>query len=192
MNEKYKILNNFKKNPLGILLKQVYLNIIYFFCNCCIPISEWRANFYKFFHPDFYFSRGVKLRKNITFYAGSRLTGKLVIGEKSFLNDECYIDYSSKVIIGKHVAIGMRSIILSSSHKIGNPIRCGVLSKKTTIIKDNCWIGAGAIIYPGITIEEGSVISAGEIVSFDIPQNRLLKNGELVVIRESKINELGV
>ena len=83
----------------------------------------------------------------------------------------------------------MRTLILSSSHKIGNKVRCGLTLKKTTIIEDNCWIGAGVIIYPGITIYSGSIVSAGEIVRKDVPKNKILKNGKLIDIIVKDIND---
>ena len=36
-------------------------------------------------------------------------------------------------------------------------------------IGSNCWIGAGAVIMPGVTIGDGSVIGAGSVVTRDIP-----------------------
>ena len=45
---------------------------------------------------------------------------------------------------------------------------------KPIIIKDGVWIAAGAIILPGITIEENSVIAAGAIVTKDVPANTIV------------------
>ena len=38
-------------------------------------------------------------------------------------------------------------------------------------IGENCWIGAGALIMPGVTIGDNSVIGAGSVVTKDIPEN---------------------
>ena len=40
---------------------------------------------------------------------------------------------------------------------------------KPIIIAPNCWIGSKVIILPGVTVNEGSVIGAGSVVSKDIP-----------------------
>ncbi|MCT7650813.1 acyltransferase [Aliarcobacter butzleri] len=166
------------KKYLRILIKVIYLRMIYLIGNLFLPISFIKSKFYNLAHPDFNFEKKVKLRKNITFYSGGELNGKLYIGENSFINEECFIDYSSEIKIGKNVAIGMRTLILSSSHKISFPIRCGETIKKQTIIEDNCWIGAGVIIYPGVKISEGCVVAAGEIVKKDISKNKLFKHGK--------------
>lgn len=167
-----------------ILIKQVYLNILYTVCDKIIIVPILRGTIYNIFHPSFSFAKGVKIRKKVTFYSGSKLKGKLLIGENSFINDECFIDYSSEIIIGSDVAIGMRSLILSSSHKISYPIRCGDLIMKSTIIHDNCWIGANVTIFPGVTIGQGCVISSGEIVRFNLDDNILFKNNTCIPIKK--------
>jgi acetyltransferase-like isoleucine patch superfamily enzyme len=168
------------------IFKTVYVNFLYIIGNLIFPISFLKPKFYNLLHPDFNFSKGVRLRKNITFYAGGEQKGKLYIGENSFINEECFIDYSSQVNIGKNVAIGMKTLILSSSHKIGTEIRCGVTVKKTTTIEDNCWIGAGVIIYPGVTLSKGSIVAAGEVVRKNVGVNKLLKNGIEVEITKKE------
>ena len=164
-----------------ILLKQLYLNIVYFVYNNAI-LSILRTFILNKFHPNFNISKGVRLRKNITFYGGSYLDGYLEIGTGTFINEECFLDYSSDIVIGQNVALGMRVIVLTSSHKIGFTSRCGETLKKKTVIEDNCWIGAGAIIYPGVTIKKGSVIAAGEVVIKDIEENKLYKNKKSIDI----------
>ena len=51
----------------------------------------------------------------------------------------------------------------------------------------NCWIGAGAIIVPGVTIGDNTVIGAGSVVTKDIPSNVVAVGNPCRVLRE--INE---
>ena len=51
-------------------------------------------------------------------------------------------------------------------------------------IEDNCWIGAGATICPGVHIGENSVIGAGSVVVYDIPANSVAAGNPCKVIRE--------
>lgn len=51
----------------------------------------------------------------------------------------------------------------------------------------NCWIGAGAIITPGVTIGDNTVIGAGSVVTHDIPANVVAVGNPCKVMRE--INE---
>ena len=54
-------------------------------------------------------------------------------------------------------------------------------------IGENVWVGAGAIICPGVTIVENTVIGAGSIVTKDIPANVVAVGNPRKVLRE--INE---
>ena len=54
-------------------------------------------------------------------------------------------------------------------------------------IEDNCWIGAGTVITPGVTIGENSVIGAGSVVTKDIPANSIAVGNPCKVVRT--INE---
>lgn len=57
----------------------------------------------------------------------------------------------------------------------------------STAIGDNCWIGAGVTICPGVTIGENTVIGAGSVVTHDIPANVIAVGNPCRVLRE--INE---
>ena len=48
----------------------------------------------------------------------------------------------------------------------------------------NCWIGAGAIIMPGVTIGDNVVIGAGSIVTKDIPSNVVAVGNPCRILRE--------
>ena len=48
----------------------------------------------------------------------------------------------------------------------------------------NCWIGAGAVIVPGITIGDNVVIGAGSVVTKDIPSNVVAVGNPCRVLRE--------
>ncbi len=48
----------------------------------------------------------------------------------------------------------------------------------------NCWIGAGAIVLPGVTIGDNTVIGAGSIVTKDIPANVVAVGNPCRVLRE--------
>ena len=54
-------------------------------------------------------------------------------------------------------------------------------------IGKNCWLGAGVVVLPGVTIGDNTVIGAGSIVTKDIPANVVAVGNPCKVLRE--INE---
>ena len=73
--------------------------------------------------------------------------------------------------IGNDVMIASHTVITSLTHDPDASIYRETLIKKKVTIKDNVWIGAGAIILPGITIGEGAIIGARSVVTKDVPPN---------------------
>ena len=57
------------------------------------------------------------------------------------------------------------------------------------VIEDNCWIGGGVIILPGVTIGKGSVIGAGSVVTKNIPENSVAVGNPCRVIRKCNIKK---
>lgn len=54
--------------------------------------------------------------------------------------------------------------------------------EKDIVIEDNCWIGYGAQIMPGITIHNGSVVGAGAVVTKDVEKNTVVGGVPATVI----------
>ncbi len=135
--------------------------------------------------PDFYI--GIRLRRILYKYylnnCGKKLSiasrvhievpEKITIGNFTGINMNCWISGGGGIKIGNNVLIGPNVIIHSANHNFSKTdvlIKDQGHSFKEVIIEDDVWIGAGAIILPGVKIKRGSVIGAGSIVTKDIPE----------------------
>lgn len=114
--------------------------------------------------------------------------GKFAIGSNSVINPKCIIDNRGKVTIGNNVSIGHYSKIYTTGHDVNCSYFTGI--KKPTIIKDHVVLFSSCIIQPGVTIEEGSVIYPGAVVTKDIPAFSLVGGNPAKVIgkRNSNLN----
>jgi acetyltransferase-like isoleucine patch superfamily enzyme len=56
-------------------------------------------------------------------------------------------------------------------------------------IEKNAWIGIGAIVLPGVTIGEGSIVSAGSVVTREVPPRYLVAGNPARHVKELKPNE---
>lgn len=86
----------------------------------------------------------------------------LIVGRNSFLG-KIEIDLHDTVTIGNNVCINDSVKILTASHEVNSPT--WQLIKKPIIINDYVWIAKSAIILPGITIGEGTIVAAGAVVT---------------------------
>ena len=101
---------------------------------------------------------------------------KIEIGDNCAFNRGCWISGGGSLIIHDDVIIGPKVIIHTANHNYSNstiPIRLQGHNFKRVIIKNNVWIGAGAIILPGVMINENCIIGAGAVVTKDVPANSM-------------------
>ncbi|KHL01936.1 hypothetical protein LK10_14275 [Sinomonas humi] len=101
--------------------------------------------------------------------SGCVLNGhKLKTGDGCYFNRQVFIDASAQVTMGSHVQIGPRAMVLTATHRVGTPdVRGGEPWNRPVTIGDGCWIGAGAIIMPGVNVASGCIVGAGAIVTKD-------------------------
>ena len=76
------------------------------------------------------------------------------------------------IYIGDCTMIGPNVTIATAGHPIEPGLRSRGLQYNMPVhIGKNCWLGAGVIVMPGVTIGDNTVIGAGSIVTRDIPAN---------------------
>ena len=94
----------------------------------------------------------------------------IFIGDYFAANYDCIIIDVCKVTIGDHVLLGPRVGIYTAAHPIDADVRNRRYEYGQPItIGSNVWIGAHAIINPGVTIGDNVVIGSGSVVTKDIP-----------------------
>ncbi|MEL7531944.1 MAG: sugar O-acetyltransferase [Bacteroidota bacterium] len=106
-------------------------------------------------------------------------------GENAYANFNCIFLDAAPIHIGKNVMLAPAVKIFTATHPIDHKLRnTGIEYAKSITIKDNVWIGGGAIINPGVTIGENTVIGSGSVVTKDIPANVVAVGNPCTVIRE--------
>lgn len=92
------------------------------------------------------------------------------------------------IYVGDFTMFGPNVIIATAGHPILPELREQVYQYNMPVrIGRNCWIGAGAIIVPGITIGDNVVVGAGSVVTKDLPSNVIAVGNPCRVLRE--VNE---
>ena len=93
-----------------------------------------------------------------------------------------------EIFVGNNVMFGPNVIIATAGHPIHPELRRKQAQYNLPVhIGNNVWIGAGAIVLPGVKIGDNTVIGAGSVVTKDIPSNVVAVGNPCRVLRE--INE---
>lgn len=96
----------------------------------------------------------------------------LRMGDHSNIGAYSFIGCSGFIEIGNHVMMGPRVTLLAETHNFADtdrPMKSQGVTRRSICIEDDCWIGAGTQVLPGVTIGHGSIVGAGAVVSHDVP-----------------------
>jgi len=116
----------------------------------------------------------------------SNFGGKHVhFGNSVYANFNLTLVDDAHIYVGDYCMFAPNVVISTAGHPIDPELREKAYQYNLDVhIGKNVWIGAGAIVMPGITIGENSVIGAGSVVTRDIPANVVAVGNPCRVMRE--------
>lgn len=123
---------------------------------CYVPIWHVRKFFYKIF--------GLKIDSDSRICMKTVIVNprSIIIGKRTIINENCFIDGRGGLTIGNDVSISVYSKIVTASHKSYSSSFEYKTSK--TVIEDNVWLGLGAIVLDNTYLSEGVIVSAGSVI----------------------------
>lgn len=120
---------------------------------------------------------------------------KITIGNNCKINPDVFLNGRSGITIGDNVTLSHGAKLISTGYDVDHWMVTGErvhFNDKPIFIGNNCWIGANAMILPGVKITgEYVIIGAGAIVTKDITESRVLVAGNpaKIVKRYEKVQE---
>lgn len=96
-------------------------------------------------------------------------------------NSSIHIQTSNKVVIHSSVLLATGVKIISGNHDLSD-LRAPSVTAQPIEIKENCWIGANAVILPGVILGPNTVVGAGAVVTKSYPNG-----GNVIVGNPAKI-----
>lgn len=111
--------------------------------------------------------------------------GDVVIGDHTRIGIHCTV--IGPVTIGSHVNLAQGITVTALNHNFEDITKRideqGIATKPVTI-SDDVWIGANAVILPGVTIGHHAVVAAGAVVTKDVPDNCVVGGVPAKVIKK--------
>ena len=106
-------------------------------------------------------------------------------GNNVYANFNLTLVDDTHIYIGDYTMMGPNVVIATAGHPILPELREKAYQFNIPVcIGRNCWLGAGVIVLPGVTIGDNSVIGAGSVVTKDIPANVVAVGNPCRVLRE--------
>lgn len=106
------------------------------------------------------------------------------IGSHVYMNFHTTLVDDAAIYIGDYTMFGPNVTLVTASHALSPRLREKQAEYNKPIhIGKNVWIGAGAIVLPGLTIGDGAVIGAGSVVTHDVPKNAIVVGNPAHILR---------
>lgn len=160
----------------------LYYGIVQFLPNSSFPGFRWvrliRARAASRFAPGVSVGANVERR---AFIGGGR---GIVVGDGSGIGSDSQLH--GPVVIGKGVLMGPQVLIYTRNHQFADPgipiVQQGYRSERPVTIEDDVWIGARAIILPGVKVGRGAVIGAGAVVAKEVEPYAIVAGNPAMII----------
>lgn len=106
-------------------------------------------------------------------------------GKGVYANFNLTLVDDTHIYVGDHTMFGPNVTVATAGHPILPELRELAYQFNLPVkIGRNCWLGAGVVVLPGVTIGDNTVIGAGSVVTKDIPSNVVAVGNPCKVLRE--------
>ncbi|NVO27993.1 acyltransferase [Donghicola sp. C2-DW-16] len=93
--------------------------------------------------------------------------------------------------MGDHVLMGPGVLVTAANYRFndGQPVTEQAMDEGDVIIGNDVWLGARAMVMPGVTIGDGAIIGAGSVVTRDIPPMTIAAGVPAKVISQRELQK---
>ena len=110
----------------------------------------------------------------------------LILGDNVWIGENTWIDSLAEVKVGNNVCIAQGAYLCTGNHDWSDP-SFGLITKPITV-EDGVWIGAKAVVLPGVTLKSHSVITASSVIAKDTEPYVVYKGNPAFEVGKRKFN----
>jgi putative colanic acid biosynthesis acetyltransferase WcaF len=125
---------------------------------------------------------GARLGRGVVVRSGANITfpWRFTAGDHVWIGEEVLVLSLAPVTLGSHVCLSQRAFLCSGSHAWRR--ETFDLRTRPIVVGDSVWIAAQAFVGAGVSIGNGSVVSAGAVVTESVPENSLVRGNPATVV----------
>ena len=157
-----------------------YLTNTILFKSYFFPFSSIKVVLLKIFGASV--GKGINIKPNVNI----KYPWFLSIGDYSWIGEEVWIDNLGQVTIGANACISQGAYLLTGNHNYKR--HTFDLMVNGIIIDDGVWIGAKAIVCPGVNCKSHSILTSGSVATKDLEEYSIYQGNPATKIRDRVIN----
>jgi putative colanic acid biosynthesis acetyltransferase WcaF len=143
------------------------------------PSSGLKIRLLRFFGAKI--GKGVVLKPSINV----KYPWNLTIGDFTWIGEHAWLDSLAQITIGDNACISQGVYCCTGNHDWTDPAFGLVV--KPIVIEDGAWVGARAIVLPGVTVKSHSIVAAGSVIAKDTEPYMIYSGNPAVPVKERKI-----
>lgn len=131
---------------------------------------------------------GAKLGKGVVIKPAVNIKypWKLSIGDNVWIGENAWIDNLDEVVIGNNVCLSQGAMLLCGNHNYKKAFFD--LRTEKIVLEDGVWIGAKAVVCPGIVCKSHSMLAVGSVATSDMEAYFVYQGNPAVKIKAREIN----
>jgi putative colanic acid biosynthesis acetyltransferase WcaF len=174
--------NNEWYNPGGSILKRTvwfFINAL-IFINPLMPVNGLKIWFLRLFGAQV--GQGVVIKPNVNI----KYPWHLTIGNHVWIGEKVWIDNLAPVMIHDHVTLSQGAMLLTGSHNYKSETFDLTVNK--IILEEGAWVGAQAVVCPGVTCFTHSILAVGSVATKNLEPYFIYQGNPAERKRERLIN----
>lgn len=127
--------------------------------------------------------KGLIIKNNVTV----KSPWNLIVGDYCWIGENVWIDNLDRVVIGSNVCISQGAMLLTGNHDytVSNmPYRNAPIN-----IADGAWIGAKAVVCPGVMVHGNAILTVGSVATKDMEENGIYQGNPARLLRKRIIKD---
>lgn len=161
---------------------------LWYFTNALFVRASWnpfigiKIFLLKFFGAKI--GKGVVIKNNVNI----KFPWKLTLGENAWLGENTWIDNLDEVKIGNNVCISQGALLLTGNHDY--TVSSFDYRNAPITIEDGAWIGAKAVVCPGVKVKSHAILTVGSTATKDMEPYGIYQGNPAQKIRMREINRI--
>jgi len=133
---------------------------------------------------------GAKIGKGVNLKPGINVKypWNIEIGDYVWIGENAWLDSLAPIKIGSHVCVSQGAYLCTGNHDWTDPTFSLIV--KPIIIENGAWIGARAVVLPGVTIASHAVVSAGSVLSQSAEAYTIYAGNPAVAVRTRTLRDV--